>query len=492
MIAGFAALAAGLLVARLVAPFYGLGPFLSLTLGGASLVALAVGCAAGARWQGTSRTLPVAMMASGLWLLAVLGGHSFLIERLGPLSRWDVALFAGLSLGPLMLPLGILMPAGIRMASGGGDDAAHVAGQVFSAFALGAAAAVALVPFVLLPALGLALTTALVGGLLIAGGVAALPRRGPLAGAVLLPLVGFAMWNSSRPAATTAGVVEQVFTGFQTTSVVDHDGARYLLQDGSIHAVIEPETMRGLRRSDAALHVARLLRPERGVALILGLRGGSLAKDLAGAGWKVKAVDADSVTIRIAAAHFGLRDYDAEVSRAELRSHLRASTARYDLIVLDAFADNFIEPELVTREWFALAAERLAEGGVLAVAMESMGWDDVLVRAVAATARTAFATVVALPTSEPPSALGSVVLLAANRPLEIPEGALPEPFDRLLDPVEHWSTVQMVHAWTNRFEPDPKGAVVLTDDRNPAELWGDRVNHAARQELHRFFAAAAR
>ncbi len=44
----------------------------------------------------------------------------------------------------------------------------------------------------------------------------------------------------------------------------------------------------------------------------------------------------------------------------------------------------------------------------------------------------------------------------------------------------------MNHAWDNRFEPGTEGARILTDDRNPVELWSEAVNLAERQELHRF------
>jgi hypothetical protein len=121
------------------------------------------------------------------------------------------------------------------------------------------------------------------------------------------------------------------------------------------------------------------------------------------------------------------------------------------------------------------------------VVVESQGWNDALVRALGATLATSFPHVLALPTAEPPIALGSTILLASDRALEIPDQSIPEPLMHIADPLEHWNAIQISHAWANAFAPDVRGVAVLTDDRNPAELWGERINLAARQELHRFF-----
>ena len=116
-----------------------------------------------------------------------------------------------------------------------------------------------------------------------------------------------------------------------------------------------------------------------------------------------------------------------------------------------------------------------------------MAWDDILVRSLAATLQARFHSVLALPTSEPPNTLGSIVLVAADRKLKLPDGSLPDPVDYLSDPLGHWVVLQMDHAWANQYQPDTRGIRVLTDDWSPADQWGERINLAARRELHRYF-----
>jgi hypothetical protein len=129
----------------------------------------------------------------------------------------------------------------------------------------------------------------------------------------------------------------------------------------------------------------------------------------------------------------------------------------------------------VTREAFGLIASRLAPGGVLAINVESDGWHGDVVRAVSETLRTRFAHVVALPAEAAAGDLGNVVLLASNAAIEARArcDAFGRGFAR--------------RGWANRFVPDTVGAAVLTDDLNPVDLWSERINVIAREDLHRYF-----
>jgi hypothetical protein len=82
--------------------------------------------------------------------------------------------------------------------------------------------------------------------------------------------------------------------------------------------------------------------------------------------------------------------------------------------------------------------------------------------------------------AEPPNILGNLVILAADRPLE--------PAEEPAAPTSRWSAqYNLVHAWDNRFAVADADPVILTDDLNPSDLWANRVNVAARADLHEFF-----
>ena len=76
--------------------------------------------------------------------------------------------------------------------------------------------------------------------------------------------------------------------------------------------------------------------------------------------------------------------------------------------------------------------------------------------------------------------LGNLVLLASDRPLEL-RNDLPIPMDRFS------REYNRAHAWDNRFEVDPEGVPILTDDHNPVDIWSEHVNVAARRLLHERF-----
>ena len=473
----------------MIAPFYGLGPFLGSVLIVTTMLALAIGGRRTGRGAGLSR-LRIPLIAAGCWMILAPWSSRALLLLLEPLGlRVDVVIAAALLLGPPLVVLGMVFPSAIRARASSLDEVGRAVGSVYGVAAIGSVASAVLMSFVLIPWLGVEGAAILTGVLLIAGGAAAFDPRGDssMGIAVTLVLVAIGGLVLSRSPSRATGVLAVASGAHGEIRVLERDGARYLLADGTILTVVEPKTWTSLHRAVAAMEIVKPLFSAPGRMLVLGLRGGSIAKSFDRDGWTVRAAEPDQVVARVARDHFGLRPADARISPTEFRAYVRSDPRTYDLIVLDAFGSNFIPPHLATREFFGLVASRLSPNGVLAVNVEAMGWNDVLVRSLAATLRSRFETVIALPTSEPPNSLGSIILLAANRTLEIPEDHIPDPVNYLNDPQGHWVVVQMNHAWANRYEPEARGAVVLTDNRNPAELWGERINLAARHELHRFF-----
>ncbi len=171
--------------------------------------------------------------------------------------------------------------------------------------------------------------------------------------------------------------------------------------------------------------LARCIAEGPGRMLLIGAGGGSVVKDFAAEGWGVDAVEIDPVVVEMAREHFGLADSEARVFVMDGRQFLISHDERYDLIAMDAFGSSSIPFHLVTQEVFGLIASRLKPGGLLAINLESNGWDGPVVKAVAATLKPHFGEVLALPAEPSRKDLGNVVLFASNSPLELrpdPEG----------------------------------------------------------------------
>jgi spermidine synthase len=319
-------------------------------------------------------------------------------------------------------------------------------------------------------------------------GTAGLAFAGAGAAVLLAALAIVALWKlPARAALPSAGLVTVEQSPYAEIGVVDMDEARCLVIDGAIHTMVVRDTWEPLHRYAAAAGVCKFLFESPGRLLVVGLGGGAIVKSYAKEGWQIDAVEIDPAVTRIARTYFGLGESEARVFEMDGRRFLSTRDETWDLIVLDAYGSSSIPFHLVTREAFGLVAQRLASGGVLAINVEAKGWDDVLVRALTVTLEQHFSTVVALPVSEPPNALGNLLVLAANRDLEFPEEKLPHPQDVEQDPSMHFAVVQMNHAWDNRFHPETRGVSVLTDDRNPVDIWAERINLAARKGLHRYW-----
>ena len=106
--------------------------------------------------------------------------------------------------------------------------------------------------------------------------------------------------------------------------------------------------------------------PPRRVAM-LGFAGGTVARAYARyfPDARIDGVEIDSELFDIGRRYFGLRPRPQLHEYAEdARPFLRRIDARYDVIYLDTYRQPYIPFYLSTREFFELARDRLAPGGV--------------------------------------------------------------------------------------------------------------------------------
>jgi spermidine synthase len=100
--------------------------------------------------------------------------------------------------------------------------------------------------------------------------------------------------------------------------------------------------------------------------LMVGLGGGSFADFLAETfpDWHIRIVEIDPVVIKLARRYFPIHPR-IEIVQADGRAYLQKSAEKYDIIVMDAFGENFIPPDLYTLEYFQLMKSRLSRKGLV-------------------------------------------------------------------------------------------------------------------------------
>lgn len=511
---GASVLAIEILGTRILGPFYGVSLFLWSALISVTLAALSLGYALGGRAADRgARPAGLALMlgGAGLWLLVVPLLVRPILVATEPLGMRAAVLAAATALffPPLTL-LGMVSPYAIRLGADRLDVVGRTAGDLYAISTVASVAAALATGFWLIPNVGVARLTLSIGALLIAVAVitAWAAGRARAMSVVLLAALALAVTAAVRagdpasiPGASAAGrdtvrapASTLRFVGqspYAEIRVLDRAGLRYLLIDGGTHTIVDPDGWRPLQRYVVAVELVQEMFARPGDMLLVGLGGGSTVRTFRRAGWRVEAVDIDPLVARVAARHFDLAS-DVPVHVADGRRFLATADRTWDVVLLDAFGSSSIPFHLVTDEVFALVKQRMAPGGVLALNIETRGWHHPLTHALMATLSRHFGTVLALPTGEPPNAMGNLVLLAADRPLEVPDAALGDPVATLSDDWEHWRVLQRTHAWDNRFEVDPAWGPVLTDDLNPSDVWAEGINRSARRELHAFFGPAGR
>lgn len=499
---GACALSTTYTAGRLIAPFYGFGPLLVSASLAVSFLALGAGFLLAAQRPGSRSPGDAHRPGTGAAALLVAAAWTILVPwlRVAALATFErfglraaailgTVLFAGVPLAALGFGMGGSARPSVA------TDADRSGGAAIAAALFGAAIAAPVVVWLSVPLLGVSRTLFVVGA--VEAIAAWLARSGARAGATAVPAVALlaisALSAGRFPAIArdaAHGLVEAREGPMLQYRVLDREDGRFLLADGGIESLVSAETRDALLRPAAALQVLDLFFAQPESALVLGLRGGAVAKQFARAGWKVRVVEPDPLAVRVASDHLSFHASEVRLAVEDVRAFCRRDTSHYPVVILDAFGASAIPFHLITREALATVAGRVAGDGTLALVLVTRGWNDPVICTLAAELHELFRSVLALPTGEPPDALGSVVMLASNRRLDLPDERLPQPTDFLINPDEHWAVVQMNHAWFNRFEPPVRGAVILTDDRNPIDLWSDPVQNAARAELHRSFADA--
>jgi spermidine synthase len=494
IVSGASVLGIEILGTRLIGPFYGVSLYLWSALIGVTLAALSVGYAVGGNWADRGPRigrLSLLLGIAGVWIGAIPWLRHPILASAEPLGlRTAVLVTATILFFPPLTLLGMVSPYAIRLKVSSVDTVGRTAGNLYAVSTVASVAAALVTGFFLIPNVGVGRLTFFIGILLIVTSMMGLAtrRRGVVSAVLLLaPLVlGSAAFRYApgQYADVDRGLMAVAQSPYAEIRVIDKNDLRFMVIDGGTHTIVEPETWASHFPYVHALGVAKRFFDEPGRMLLVGLGGGSVAKSFAHDGWRVDAVEIDPVVERFARDYFGLEPSDATIHTMDGRRFLVQQRDSYDVIIMDAFGSSSIPFHLVTRESFELIRSRLAPGGVFAMNVEAVGWNDILVRSLAATLGTVFANVSVLPVAEPPDAIGNLILMAADRSIDLDAAHEPEiPASRMRQEYHAF------HAWNNRFEPDTAGAPVLTDDLNPVALWAERINRVARANLHQYFGA---
>jgi spermidine synthase len=483
---GAAVLIIEIIGTRLLAPFYGANLYSWSALISVTLLALAVGYYLGGRLadsRGSPGLLDGVIALSAVCVAAVPPlAHSVADPLAAAGPRAGVLASALVCFGPPLTLLGMITPIAVRLAA---PDFAHLGRSVGSIYAFSTAGSIAgalAAGFLLLPAVRVSRICYAVAFALAVLAAARVLARGSLSALGLLPVAALAAWGVLAPThpagpAQAAGNfrVTAVYPSFYgTVKVLEDSAVRYLVIDGMCHNAQSIAERDSVLPYVSVFGVLPYLKPGGRDLLLIGLGAGDMVRMLGEFGIRTTAVEIDPIVARAAFRHFGLPPEEVELAIEDGRAYLRRATARYDFLILDAFAGGSPPGHLFSREAFAEMRAALRDGGVLGVNMIARSTADPLVADLAETIGAVFPYRLAVATAPQASELGNVIFFASDRPLELPSRLEPPPANaRLRRFLERLPEMEL--------DIDARKGRVITDDFNPLEALAAPTEEAMRR-----------
>jgi spermidine synthase len=403
--AGAGSLATEIAAARLLAPYYGSSTVVWANVIGLVLASLSLGYWLGGRLadrRPSPRVLGVIVLGAAVSIAAVTFAARPLldlsVEGLDQLSAGAVigSFFAVLLLfAPAVTLLGMVAPFAIRLAISNVADAGSVAGRLYALSTIGSLLGTFLSALVTIPVIGTQRTLLLSAALVALAGSLLLGPRWLLVAAGIAALLAVPT-GAIKP---QAGLLHEEESLYQYIQVVQRgDAHRLYLNEGiAVHSVWRADELLTGGVWDTFLALPPLLgRPPERVA-ILGNAGGTTARAFGRfyPDARIDGVELDGAVSKVGRRYFGLGDNPRlDVHTADARPFLRRTGERYDLIVVDAYRPPYVPFYLATREFFALARDRLKPGGAIALNVATVPGDHRLAEGIARTLRSELPQVV--------------------------------------------------------------------------------------------------
>ncbi len=490
-ICGGAVLAIEILGTRIIGPYYGVSIFLWSALISVTLIALSAGYVIGGRIADRKKNpgfLALIIAAAGIITMLIPVFRNSVIsitESMG--LRVSVLITSFILFFPPLTFLGMVSPFAVKLRTHSLDVVGTRTGDLYAVSTIGSVLAALSTGYILIPNVGVIKLTISIGIILILTSTflfaSGKNKTSGIVSTLVIIIIAIVSFNflPSEKADPSKGMIAVKQSVYGEIRVMDVDETRMLLIDGGIHTAIDKSTGESILPYVWVIDITKNLEKYKGDMLLIGLGGGSILKSFYDDDWDVETVEVDPEIISIEKKYFNPVPGFDNIINDDGREFLRTTDRSYDLIVLDAFGSSSVPFHLTTVEAFRLAKLHLKDNGIMVVNIEAVGWKDIIVSSLAKTLSKVFRNVTALPIAEPPDQLGNVILLASDKPFE-----LNVPLER-----DYWRTdyrfsdqYERNHAWDNRFVPDMKDAIVLTDDRNPVGIWAERINLQARKELH--------
>ena len=351
------------------------------------------------------------------------------------------ALYAFLVIAPATLFIGATFPLAVRIGALQADQAAGVAGRIYTWNTAGAISGALLTGFFIVPALGFGKTLqlAMLVSIALAAGVAAVlqpQRKWAVPGAVAMALLTLFALRFERPDELIYAQIPddkvqgaEYYYGVGRSATIlmgDLDGFFHLSSNGLSESAIARRGTAPVNNSQKWLSgLTTLSRPDARSMLVVGFGGGVALEGVAPHVTDLDVVELEPKVISANRAvsnergHDPLSDPRLNLVINDARNAVMLSGKRYDIIVSQpSHPWTGGASHLYTREFLALAKSRLNDGGVFLQWINSRFVDEALLKVLAATVAEQFSHVELYQPER-----DVLFFLGSDNPLDIWDGA---------------------------------------------------------------------
>jgi len=404
-ISGMSIMALEITAARLLAPYFGTSLFVWTNIIGVVLIALSFGYYYGGKYADKNPTLKALyapMLIAGIvflivpWIVKPLS--TLITIRAIQFTSSSLLVFVGSFLVTLILfafpifLLGMISPFVIRLYKTGSSNLGSAAGTIFAISTLGSILGTFLPTLLLIPTVGSHITinifaTALIVVSIIGLGASKLKF-------LIIPLVALPLLSVNAAAVKPAeDVIYETESSYQYLQVQENEkGIRHLVfnEGGGIQSVYNPDSYLSGYYYDyflPLLNIPSSSAPKQ--VAVLGLSGGTISREINhyfGDKVHTDGVEIDKKVIEVAKKYFDLENPNLNVINQDAHIFIRNTENKYDLIIVDAYANQLYIPwNLTTQEFWTDIKSKLTKNGIVTLNVNSTNDDSPLLQSIANT-----------------------------------------------------------------------------------------------------------
>jgi len=489
--AGASVMAIEMAASRLLAPYFGTSIFIWGNIIGIILIALSLGYWIGGKLADKHpqpEYLLYLIMLAGVLTSSIPILFGWYLKLVIVQISFIAFLIIGSSLAMLFLffipvfLLGMVSPFAIRILISTVEESGKTAGSLYAFSTIGSIIGTFLAAFWLIPFWGTKETIYLSALILLFLGAWGLKKKPIFFLLLLLPFLFYFITKDSN-IKPVSGLIYEKESPYQYIQVVERDNQYHLrVNDGlGLQSVYDPNHILVGSYYDYYSILPFFQNPQGSKEILLiGLGGGTISHQYLALfqdrfSLNIDGVEIDPEIIKTARQYFDLADQEITIHIADGRNFLEQTDKKYDLLIIDAYAQQIYIPfHLTTKEFFQKTKTNLEKDGILAMNVNAVDLNSDILTRILQTLRSVYPHTYVAPLGEGYNWL----VLASFESLDPQEMKEKVDLDLLRDVAEEVAV--------NFQEIKPDNSIpLLTDNKAPIELLTEK-------EIFRFLFRQAR